>query len=349
MENNNNAAIEVFDATALQQGQELIYQTINKEQTKLSIKIAGWLASTGNGVQINEIEALSFIRTCKIYGFDPFLKQVYLIKYDASKPANIVIAADTFIRVADSHPNYLGYETGWIVTDSTGKLRKCCTHGEGIPDNTKIIGAWCHVIRKGRTTPVVEVLTSEMSTGRATWKTLPQTMTTKCATAQAHRKAFPDLLGGLYSADERPDLAINGNDYEPENMPDTKKRDERTDDEPDTRTLEDVIYALGEIFTAKIKEALPRIYKEKINPALLETMAFTFGGAADDYLELPGKWTIANCDHMMSTLEADGIPVPILEMFAVKPEPEHPEPIDEKTAQKEHEAAGAEFELNGGK
>lgn len=347
---NGNTAIEVFDATALQQGCELTYKTINKEQTKLSIKIASWLASTGNGVQINEVEALSFIRTCKIYGFDPFLKQIYLIKYDSSKPANIVIAADTFIRVADSHPAYGGYETGWIITDSTGKLRKCCDHGKGLPDNTKIIGAWCQVFRKGRKTPVVEVLTSEVSTGRSTWKTLPQTMTTKCATAQAHRKAFPDLLGGLYSADERPDLMDDGNDYETDKMPETKKRDERTEDEPVTRTIADAIRELGEVVVAKLGEAGHGMSKKSLGPVLLETMAFEFGGSADDYEDSScEKWTIGNCDHLMNVLEANGIPKPVLEMFANKSEakPEPDPPIDAETARMEAEAQAAEFELNG--
>ena len=320
-----------FDAERLLKQGDCKFMSDHNAEIKLDFKIVRMIASTSKGATISDTECLMFIRTCEIYKLDPLLKEIYLIKYDMSKPAQIVIAADVFLRIADSHPDYYGYETGWIV-EVAGKGRACLKPFCPIEPNQTIIGSWCKVSRGDRSTPVYETLIREVNKGQSTWVSMPQTMTVKCNVAQALRKAFPNLLGTIYSADERPDLFERnvGQEYPTDSMPQTAPRAERTEDKPVTITLDMVQKELIDEFEQQCRDVKPDITAVDIHQAFFDFMAFEFGGEANDWVDLmSGIWSIKTCQGAVAILDAgNGIPDEILDEILhdeIQPETE-PEP-----------------------
>jgi len=77
--------------------------------------------------------------------------------------------------------------------------------GAFVPPGWTLYGGWCVVYleQEGKITEVWQkVLLSEYNREKASWKVMPATMIQKVAEAHAFRKAFPDLLSGLYIPEE---------------------------------------------------------------------------------------------------------------------------------------------------
>jgi hypothetical protein len=77
--------------------------------------------------------------------------------------------------------------------------------GAFVPPGWQLYGGWCVVyVQDGdQIRQVVQRnLLSEYNKEKASWKVMPATMIQKVAEAQAFRKAFPDLLSGLYIPEE---------------------------------------------------------------------------------------------------------------------------------------------------
>ncbi len=124
-----------------------------------------------------------FLELCQKQNLNPFLKEVYLIKYGTS-PAQIVVGKEGFLKRANNNPAYEGH----AVSCSVG------------PDG---LTATAKVYKKGFRHPVeVEVDFSEYSSGKNLWKSKPKTMLKKVALCQALREAFPDTFGGMYGREE---------------------------------------------------------------------------------------------------------------------------------------------------
>ena len=155
----------------------------------------------------NEQEIYFFLELCKSQQLNPFMKEAFLIKYGTSDPASMVVAYQVFIKRAEKNPAYNGFKAGIIVLDADKKI----TYREGAfyVEGEQILGGWCEVYRKDRTTPSrIEVAFNEYVGRKANgeinkqWAGKPGTMIRKVPIAQAHRDAFPDELGRLYVAEE---------------------------------------------------------------------------------------------------------------------------------------------------
>ncbi|MEM2591539.1 MAG: RecT family recombinase [Thermofilaceae archaeon] len=59
-------------------------------------------------------EIAAFIATSRALGANPFLRQIYLIKYSAEEPASVVVGRDFYLHIAHSQPNFLGLESGTL-------------------------------------------------------------------------------------------------------------------------------------------------------------------------------------------------------------------------------------------
>lgn len=160
----------------------------------------------GNG-NITRQEVALFIRTCQAKRLDPLENgEVYLIKYDNTKPAQIVVGKHAYNRRADKNPEYMGKKSGIVVVRDNQVIQKegCCIYeilGE------VMIGGWCRVFRQRPASGAAdeiyrEVSFSEYSSGQANWKAKPATMIEKVAVSQCLREAFPNDYEGLYSEDE---------------------------------------------------------------------------------------------------------------------------------------------------
>ena len=99
----------------------------------------------------NDQEIYFFLELCKSQELNPFMKEAFLIKYGTSDPASMVVAYQVFIKRAEKNPAYNGFKAGIIVLDGDRKI----TYREGAfyLEGEQILGGWCEVYRKDRSTP----------------------------------------------------------------------------------------------------------------------------------------------------------------------------------------------------
>ncbi len=152
-----------------------------------------------------EQEIYTFLQLCKVQHLNPFLKEVYLIKY-GSAPATIVTGKETFTKRADKLPQYDGFKAGIIVL-SGGKV--VYREGSFYTESEHILGGWAEVYRKDRAIPFRNEVKLEEYEGKKAdgtvnkmWAEKKATMIRKVPLMQSLREAFPDAFGGLYSAEE---------------------------------------------------------------------------------------------------------------------------------------------------
>lgn len=152
-------------------------------------------------------ECRIFLETCKQYHLNPFTKEVYLIHYDnknGDTASTIVLGKTCYMKMAEAHPQYDGFEAGVIVfVPEVGEL----IHREGsiIYKGEELVGGWAKTYRKDRSRPFYEEVNfSEYDTKKSLWVTKPATMIRKVALVHTLREAFPATFGGLIDESEVP-------------------------------------------------------------------------------------------------------------------------------------------------
>jgi len=219
---------------------------------------------------VTEKEVFTFLNMCKYLKLNPFLKEIYLIKYKDS-PATFVISYQTLLKRAEENKNFNGYETE--------------VKGE-IPN----MSATAVVYRKDRSYPVKitvnyseavkTVLDRQTKELRPTnmWRSMPEWMLRKVALARALKEAFPSAVGNaqvsvseivdIDSEDKRVQEEIKEGDGQKaiDEMygasPLTKIADSKgTSEEPakESKTSPDVKLALYEILKEKKIDTLTRV------------------------------------------------------------------------------------------
>lgn len=185
-------------AQVTQQNFEPVNFEANGENITLSeMDVVNYLVS-GNG-NIEPKEVLMFMNLCKYQKLNPFLKEAYLVKF-GSNPAQIITSKEAFMKRAESHPQYEGFEAG-IIVERNGEMVEI--EGAVKLKNDVIIGGWCRVYRKDRKTPITTKISfEEFNKGQSTWKSMPLTMIRKSAVVNGLREAFPENLGAMYTEDD---------------------------------------------------------------------------------------------------------------------------------------------------
>ena len=124
-------------------------------------------------------ECRIFLETCKQYHLNPFTKEAYLIHYDnknGDTASTIVLGKTCYMKMAEAHPQYDGFEAGVIVMDeAAGEL----IHREGsiVYQGETLVGGWAKTYRKDRSRPFYEEVNfSEYDTKKSLWVTKPATM-----------------------------------------------------------------------------------------------------------------------------------------------------------------------------
>lgn len=152
-------------------------------------------------------ECRIFLETCKQYHLNPFTKEAYLIHYDnknGDTASTIVLGKTCYMKMAEAHPQYDGFEAGVIVfVPEVGEL----IHREGsiIYKGEDLVGGWAKTYRKDRSRPFYEEVNfSEYDTKKSLWVTKPATMIRKVALVHTLREAFPATFGGLIDESEVP-------------------------------------------------------------------------------------------------------------------------------------------------
>ncbi len=152
-------------------------------------------------------ECRIFLETCRQYHLNPFTREAYLVHYDnknSDSASTIVLGKTCYMKMAEAHPQYDGFEAGIIVMDAeAGEL----IHREGsiVYQGEILVGGWAKTYRKDRSRPFYEEVNfSEYDTKKSLWVTKPATMIRKVALVHTLREAFPATFGGLIDESEVP-------------------------------------------------------------------------------------------------------------------------------------------------
>lgn len=180
--------------------------TVDGQDIKLSPSIIRNSLVNGNG-KVTDQEILYFLGLCQARKLNPFVKDVFLIKYGDNSPATMVVSKDVLERRAIKNQNYKGKKVGIFVLDKNGEFAK--REHTILLQGEILVGAWCEVYRKDWDYPAVAEVNFEEYIGKtkdgktnSQWSNRPVTMITKVAKAQALREAFIEELQGMYDVGE---------------------------------------------------------------------------------------------------------------------------------------------------
>ena len=161
------------------------------EQEKALVEAAG-LVSRGNLAPRPTVEA--FLSHCHRTGLDPIARQIYCIERGGRWTTQVSI--DGARLVAERSGKYAGQTATQWTADGVAWLDVWLSKE---PPAAARVG----VYRTGFVEPLYAVATfDQYNPGTSMWKKMPALMLGKCAEMLALRKAFPQDLSGLYSAEE---------------------------------------------------------------------------------------------------------------------------------------------------
>lgn len=138
-----------------------------------------------------------FFHQCQRTGLDPFAKQIYLVgRFDSRAGGmryTIQTGIDGYRLIAERTGVYAGSDEVWDEQD--GRLLSATVTVRKI-----VAGQVCEFTATARFSEYVQ--TGKDGKPMGLWAKMPHRMLAKCAEALALRKAFPQDLSGLYTAEE---------------------------------------------------------------------------------------------------------------------------------------------------
>jgi len=175
--------------------------------------------------KLTDIEFQYFIGLGKSTNLNPFLREIWAVKYGKDKdgndnPAQVFIGRDGYRKAAQAHSEYDYHQCDAVYENDkfeviNGEVR----HSYTLSNRGKLMGAYCIAKRHKASRPqYVFAELEEYSTGQSLWAEIqykdnkyggkyktggkPATMIKKVAESQCLRAAFQDLLGGTYGEEE---------------------------------------------------------------------------------------------------------------------------------------------------
>ena len=161
--------------------------------------------------KLTEMEFQYFVGLGKAAGLNPFLREIWSVKYDERSPAQVFIGRDGYRKAAQAHSEYDYHQCDAVYENDTFTVEDgIVKHSYKLTQRGVLIGAYCIAKRHKSSRPMyVFVEVKEYSTGKSVWGQKPATMIKKVAESQCLRACFQDLLGGTYGEEE---MATNQNE-----------------------------------------------------------------------------------------------------------------------------------------
>lgn len=145
----------------------------------------------------NDGDLSVFFHQCVRTGLDPFAKQIYMVgRWDSRANTNrytIQTGIDGYRLIADRTGQYAGSDESWVEKDGRPTSSTVTVHKvvNGVVCNFTATAHWDEYVQTGKEGKPMGL-----------WAKMPHRMLAKCAEALALRKAFPQDLSGLYTAEE---------------------------------------------------------------------------------------------------------------------------------------------------
>ena len=180
---------------------EVVSMWENKEQLQ---EIRKLFAPT-----LTESEFQFFVGLGKASRLNPFTREIWAVKYQENRPAQVFIGRDGYRKAAQAHSEYDFHQADAVYeNDKFGVVDGIPRHEYSLTNRGRLIGAYCIAKRHKSSRPMyVFCDLDEYSTGQSLWKHpkekgKPATMIKKVAESQCLRACFQDLLGGTYAEEE---------------------------------------------------------------------------------------------------------------------------------------------------
>lgn len=157
--------------------------------------------------KLTDLEFQFFIGIGKSAALNPFLREIWAVKYQDNAPAQVFIGRDGYRKAAQAHSEYDYHQCDAVYeNDKFEVINGDVKHSYSLTNRGQLIGAYCIAKRHKSSRPIyVFAELREYSTGKSLWNAQtgkPATMIKKVAESQCLRACFQDLLGGTYGEEE---------------------------------------------------------------------------------------------------------------------------------------------------
>lgn len=153
------------------------------------------------GKGLSDAEWQTFMSIGKATGLNPFLKEIWCIKYSNNDAAQIFISRDGYRKSAQRQADYDYHNADAVYENDTFLVKNGeIEHSYGIKDRGKLVGAYCVIKRKTASkSQFCYVEAKEYMKNSAIWREKSATMLKKVAEAQCLRLVFQNIYAGTYS------------------------------------------------------------------------------------------------------------------------------------------------------
>lgn len=154
--------------------------------------------------KLTDAEFKFFVGVGQVTSLNPFLREIWAIKYDAKAPAQIFIGRDGYRKTAQKNRDYDYHQVDSVYSGDDFSVKNGeVEHSYQLKDRGELLGAYCVVKKHSSSRPTyVFVELKEYDTGQSNWRKMKPTMIKKVAEAQCLRSAFPSDFGGTYDEAE---------------------------------------------------------------------------------------------------------------------------------------------------
>ena len=215
---------------------------------------------------LTDIEFKFFCGLGITLGANPFKREIWAVKYDKTKPAQIFCGRDFYRKKAQEQPDYNGHIAEAIYANDAFSVENGMpNHKFTLADRGELIAAYFMGWRKNVDKHYYHLVKfSEYNKSQSTWKSMPETMIKKVAEAQGLRMMFQGVFEGTYDESEVFDAGVDTNNVLGESikMPveikaEDKGEDKNEDMPPEMNTGRFVQWS--ELQDNEIKESLKAI------------------------------------------------------------------------------------------